>query len=248
MTSGKIYIPRKEARPPGPRPSHQQMRICHCMYYEPTSRRWYGMLLTRLVRQMWLLKITDGKSRIACPCLWHTMARLHPASWRSLLVAAIWVDVPQMHAVAGLHKHLAQLIANATLERTANMSWLYTRICLTTATQMLNSVHTLSSTVCVSWKALPLRCLDIWYCYPWLKSITALYDTYINSDVGIGQAASHHNLYGCFLGVRCSGVVCLFVVFIDITSHLGMKKLLRLSGSAITQLSSFYPWTCFSIG
>ena len=48
-------------KPPSSRPSHQQMRIWHCMYYEPTSRRWYGMLLTRMVRQMWILKITDGK-------------------------------------------------------------------------------------------------------------------------------------------------------------------------------------------
>ena len=73
-----IYIPRKETRPPSSRPSHQQMRIWHCMYYEPTSRQWYGMLLTRTVGQMWILKITNGKSRMACPCLWHTKARLHP--------------------------------------------------------------------------------------------------------------------------------------------------------------------------
>ena len=193
-----IYIPRKETRPPSSRPYHQQMRICHSIYYEPTSRRWYGMLLTRMVRQMWILKITDGKSRMACPCLWHTMARLHhPASWRSLLVAAIWVNVPQMHAVAGLHKYPAQLIANVTLERTAKMSWLYMRICLTRVTLMLNSFHTSSNTVFVSWTVLPLRCLDIWFCYPygsWLKSITTSYNTYINSDVGIGLAASHHNL------------------------------------------------------
>ena len=48
--------------------------------------------------------------------------------------------------------------------------------------------------------------------------------------------------------IKILGAVCLFVVFIDMTSHLSMKKLLRLSGSAITQLSSFYPWTSFSIG
>ena len=145
---------KKETRPPSSRPSHQQMIIWHCMYYEPTPRRWYGMLLTKMVRQMWILKITDGKSRMACPCLWHTMARLHhPASCRSLLVnvAAIWVGVPQMPAVSRLHKHLAQLIANATLETTAKMSWLYMSICLTTATLMLNSFHTSSNTVCVSW-------------------------------------------------------------------------------------------------
>ena len=137
-------------------------------------------------------------------------------------MAAIWIDVPQIHAVAGLHKHLAQLIANATLERTAKRSWLYMRICLTRVTLILNSFHTSSNIVCVSWKASPLHCLDIWHCYPygsWLNSITALNNTYINSDVGIRLAASHHNLQGCFWGVRCSGAVCLFVLFIDITSH-----------------------------
>ena len=221
MTSGTIYvyIPRKETRLPSSRPSHQQMRIWHCMYYEPTSRWWYGMLLTSMVRQMWILKITDGKSRMACPCLWHTMARLHPQHNED---HCLWLQSESMcqkcMQLPGCTSIFAQLIANATLETTAKISWLYTRICLITATLMLNSFHTSSNTVCVSWNVLPLRCLGIWYCYPygsWLKSITALHNTCINSDIGMGLAASHHNLYGCFwvcaVPLLCFYLLCLLM-------------------------------------
>ena len=152
---------------------------------------------------------------MACPCLWHTMARLHhPASWRSLLVnvAANWVGVPQMPVVAGLHKHLAQLIANATLETTAKMSWLYSRICLTTATLMLNSFHTSSNTVCVSWNVFPLRCLGIWYCYPygsWLKSGTALYyiSTVILASDWLHPIIIFRVVLGCAL-FQCCVSIC----------------------------------------